>query len=204
VNFTRNFFIAGFQRYLLIGGLIALLSACGSAPTQDGQAPARKLKPVDVPQVAQAEYQVVLKSIDVQNWPKATKVLQQMQTSYPQLLALKVSLGWVYWQSGNIDQSKKELKAAIATNKLYRPDAYNYLAIIHREKGEFSEAESLYAKALTIWPADSTLHINLGILYDLYLGQLGKALEHYRQAQRSRTNDRQLAGWIKDLERRTK
>jgi tetratricopeptide (TPR) repeat protein len=184
--------------------LVALLSACGSAPTQDSVKPARNLKPVEVPQLAKAEYEVVIKAIDAQNWPKAAKVLQGMQQSYPQLLSLRVSSAWVSWQSGNTEQAIKELQSVIATNKLYKPDAYNYLAIINREQGKFNEAEKVYLEALEIWPNDSATHINLGILYELYMAQLPKALEHYRQAQRARSNDRLLSGWVKDLERRTK
>ena len=46
-------------------------------------------------------------------------------------------------------------------------------------------------------------HLNLGILFDLYLQDLEKALQQYRKYQKLTSDENtQVAGWIIDIERR--
>ena len=47
--------------------------------------------------------------------------------------------------------------------------------------GRFSEAEQSYTKALAVWQHDADTHRNLGILYELYMGRLLEAQQHYLQ-----------------------
>ncbi len=184
--------------------LVVLLSACGSTPSQQGSGTTNnRVKAVDVPDAAKNEYKSALAAIDKKDWGRAETVLQKMQASYPKLLSTKATLGWVYWQSGKTEKAIAELQAAIDTKKLYRSDAYNYLAIIYRGEGKFNQAEKLYKQAIQIWPGDAVLHKNLGILYELYLGRLTDALKYYKQAQAINKKDKRLNGWVKDLERRT-
>lgn len=182
--------------------LTVLVAACSTAPSSGPRT--TKPKPVPVPDAAQSAYQDVLLAINNQDWPQAEAQLLQLKQSYPQLASLQATLGWVYWQSGQVEKAESELKAATKRRNLYLPDAYNYLAVLYREQGKFTEAEALYRDALQVWPDDPILHKNLGILYELYLGRLNDGLNHYRQAQAIRGGDKQLKGWIKDLERRTK
>ena len=194
-------------KYCLVASLLLLITACGSTPSQQGAGGTTvnpKVRPVNVPDAATNEYQTVLAFIDGKDWKNAESILVQMQASYPRLLSLKASLGWVYWQSGETDKAIKELQAAIDTESLYKPDAYNYLAIIYREQGEFARAEALYKEALGIWTGDKALYKNLGILYELYQGRIEDALVQYKQAQAIDSKDKQLNGWIKGLERQVK
>ncbi|MBX2809601.1 MAG: tetratricopeptide repeat protein [Cellvibrionaceae bacterium] len=178
-----------------------LLSACGSVPqknTREG-----RVQTIAVPAPAQQRYRQVLGVIDDQQWDKAEVLLQEMLVDYPQLLGLRASLGWVYWQADNTEAAIDTLTPLLDNNSLYKPDAYNILAIIYRQQGDFKQATELYRHAIGIWPDDAQLHKNLGIIYELYLGQLSHALNHYRQAQLLQTKkNKQLDGWVKDLERR--
>ena len=46
-------------------------------------------------------------------------------------------------------------------------------------------------------------YLNLGILYELYLGRLDDALQAYQKYQAlSESADQRVAGWVSDLERR--
>lgn len=190
---------------LIFFGFAVLLSACGSAPTQNGGPgninPRARL--VEIPDAAKNDYQKVLQAIDKKNWSAAQSLLEQMQTAYPKLVSVNTMLGWTYWQAGKIEQAQAQLLAVTETRNLYKPDAFKYLAVIYREQGEFIKAEKLYKKALGTWPRDTELYKNLGILYELYLGRLNDALGAYKQAQAIDGKDKQLNGWVKDLERRT-
>lgn len=83
------------------------------------------------------------------------------------------------------------------------PNVYNRLAVIKRLSGEFFEAEQLYIKALQVDPNCDVAHRNLAILYDLYMGDLVNAQNHYQAYQQLQIEpDRQVDGWLKDIDRR--
>ncbi len=78
----------------------------------------------------------------------------------------------------------------------------NQEGIRHREAGDFDKAAETYLKALGEDEHAAMTHLNLGILYDLYLGKPGRALYHYTEYQfLTEGQDRTVLGWIKDLER---
>lgn len=82
--------------------------------------------------------------------------------------------------------------------------ASNNLALILAEDGDFAGARKALVRALQRHPDDPSLHYNLAVVYELYVQDLDKALEHYRRYQDMATEpDPQVAGWITDLERRT-
>ena len=80
--------------------------------------------------------------------------------------------------------------------------SYNQYAIFLREQGRFSEAERTYLHAISVRDTDSTTHKNIGILYDVYLGDQAKALQHFNRYQvLTGGQDRMVKGWIADLQR---
>jgi tetratricopeptide (TPR) repeat protein len=166
---------------------------------------AKSLSPeVIIPSEASKDYAAALVFIDNKDWSKAIAKLKNISIQHPTLQGAGVALGWVYWQSGDKAAAVAQLHATIDANKISRADAYNYLAIINREQGQFENAEALYKKALVRWPNDPVLFENLGVLYELYLGRLEDALAAYKQAQAIKGGtDKKLKGWIKLLSRRT-
>ncbi len=85
---------------------------------------------------------------------------------------------------------------------LHKLQGLNESAIELREKGQFSAAEKIYLSALSLREEHAPTHRNLGILYDLYVGDPTKALEHYSRYQAlTGSEDRAMAGWIADLQR---
>ncbi|MGI9294573.1 MAG: tetratricopeptide repeat protein, partial [Pseudomonadales bacterium] len=78
-------------------------------------------------------------------------------------------------------------------------------ALLHREQGEFKQAEKTFLQAIKIWPGYASIQLNLGILYELYMGEMQSALEHYQNYQQLQSEpDKTIAGWIIDLQRRIK
>ncbi len=78
----------------------------------------------------------------------------------------------------------------------------NQEGIRYREAGDFDRAAATYLEALGEDEHAAMTHLNLGILYDLYLGKPGRALYHYTEYQfLTGGEDRTVLGWIKDLER---
>lgn len=155
-----------------------------------------------VDQQAQALFGTALIAMNKQQWAQAEAQLQRINREYPRLSGPYLNLGLVYLAQGETDKAEQAFTRAIAVNA-NNLAAYNQLAIMKREAGQFSAAETLYQQALVVWPFHPESHKNLGILYDLYLGKGALALQHYQAYQKLLDeSDRQVNGWIIDLERR--
>jgi TolA-binding protein len=103
-------------------------------------------------------------------------------------------------QAEQAAQLETTLRAALAAE----PDsiaAYNHYGIFLRQQGRFIEAEATYQTALAIDEADPATHRNIGVLYDLYMGESEVALQHYyRYRDLSNGAEPRVALWIADLE----
>ncbi|MBS8239004.1 hypothetical protein DYI22_00620 [Marinobacter lipolyticus] len=79
----------------------------------------------------------------------------------------------------------------------------NNRALSLKEEGRFREAAELLRTGIRGAPETPELHYNLAVISELYLLDLDNALTHYRRY-RSLTeqDDKLVAGWIADLERR--
>ena len=112
------------------------------------------------------------------------------------------NLGLLYLQMNDTAEAKKAFLNAIEQDS-QDAVAYNHLAIIQRQEGEFKQALFNYYKAINADPEYASAHLNLGILFDLYLQELPKALEQYLLYQKLTHNKNEdVAKWIIDLQRR--
>lgn len=135
-------------------------------------------------------------------WQGALLELQALAESYPKLSGICLDLALVHRQLGDTEQAQLWFQRSIA-NHPGNIGAYNEYGIFLREQGRFPEAEAIYLQALEQWKDSADTHRNIGILYDLYVGDPQKALQHYRRYQvLTGATDREVAGWIVDLERR--
>lgn len=207
---------------LLLGAW--LLSACASQPPEPervGGEPERdeRFQPsalpggpvtpnpytAGAPPVArdlQRDFERALEQLEAERWDRARSLLEDLTERAPQLSGPWVNLASIHRAQGRDQQARQALERAIALN----PDnleAYNHLALLQREAGAFDRAEQLYRQALAIWPYHDISHRNLGILLDLYRGEGEQALLHYRAYQQLQDEpEREMTGWIMDLERR--
>jgi Tfp pilus assembly protein PilF len=157
-----------------------------------------------VPAEAQRLFARAQELIASEDWHGAALELQALAESYPQLSGVCLDLALVYRQLGDMEQAQLWFKRSIASNAR-NIDAYNEYGIFLREQGQFAEAEAIYLMALEQWDASSTTHRNIGILYDLYLGEPQKALQHYRRYQvLNEEADPEVAAWIVDLQSRAR
>lgn len=109
---------------------------------------------------------------------------------------------WQLQQEGNDGQALERYRQAFAMD----PDnamTANNLALLLREQGKFQEARALLKEGLQHSPDTAELHYNLAVISELYLLDLETALNHYqRYRDLTGEEDKQVAGWIADLERR--
>lgn len=215
------------MRFISLFVLTLLLAACASSPEKprkqknadaqaatDTAAASSILPPgpatpnpylADIPAVNRATQQTfneAVAAMQQKNWNQAERLLLRLTKGQAKLSGAHLNLGLVYRALDNRVQAEESFQKAIASNS-NNLDAYNQLAILKREAGDFAEAEDLYQQALAVWPYHPESHKNIAILYDLYLGKAQQALAHYQAyAELTGDSDKQLPGWIADLERR--
>jgi tetratricopeptide (TPR) repeat protein len=154
------------------------------------------------PAAAQSEFARAQSLIKAGNSAQAQSLLLGLQQKYPKLSGIPVNLALIAWKQKNYPQAQAYFEQAQAANA-YNPDAYTQYAVMLREQGKFADAQAQYLKALAVWPHNRQAHRDLGVLYDLYLGQWDKALQHYTLCdQLSAEPDKEIKGWIADLQRR--
>lgn len=184
--------------------LIASLAACaGIKPAGDTAAGAKRVyvEPTVDPRWRQA-YDRALTQLQANHLPEAERELTALTARQPQLAGPYANLGILYFRAGRTADAAKALEHAIALNP--RPEYYNELGMVHRTEGRFGAAESAYRHALELDPDYAYAHLNLGILYDLYLQQPDRALPQYERYQALAPGEAGTVGkWIADLKRRT-
>jgi Flp pilus assembly protein TadD len=157
---------------------------------------------VSVPAEARQRFAQAQVLIEQQDWQAALLELQALEESYPTLSGICLELALVHWQLGDAEQAAHWFQRSIENNAS-NISAYNEYGIFLRNQGRFAEAEAIYLQALEQWEASADTHRNIGILYDLYVGEPNKALQHYYRYQvLTGETDREVAAWIADLERR--
>ena len=186
-------------------GLLSLLAACAGTPTQESseQATTPKLS-VEVDATTRAAYKKALNAMQNGQDQSAIAQFKAISQSQPNLAAPFTNIGLILIKQKRYEQAEKALLQATTL----RPDdavAQTHLGVAYRHLGKFKEAEAAYTAALKSNPKYPFAHLNAGILYDIYLNEPQRALNHYQQYQSiSGSNDKQVENWIIELERRLK
>jgi len=124
--------------------------------------------------------------------------------THPNLAGAFTNMGLIYLAGDDYEEAAKNLAQA-TTIKPGDAIAQTHLGVAYRHLGKFQEAKTAYDMALKSNPKYPFAHLNAGILYDIYLSDLARALDHYQQYQ-ALTNgkDKLVDKWIIDLQRRLK
>jgi tetratricopeptide (TPR) repeat protein len=133
---------------------------------------------------------------------EAEILLLGITSDQPELAGPWINLGQVYVAMNQPEEARRAFEAAALANP-WNCTAHNELGLLSRLHGDFEAAEQHYLRCLERVPANGPANLNLGILYELYLGRLPEALSYYRQYQALLAEpDRRVQGWVMDLERR--
>src|SRR5262245_18193822 len=150
---------------------------------------------------ARADFAAAVQLLEQEQFDAAIARLTQVTAAAPQLTAAHIDLDIGYERVGDLAQAEASLKRALELNPRH-PVAHNELGIVYRKTGRFAEARQSYETALGLHPAFHYAHRNLGILCDLYLADVGCALEHYEAYAAAVPGDEQAAMCIADLRMR--
>lgn len=181
---------------------IAVLTACAGMPGAP-DTPSRTVHDEPVSPAVQKRYDQALRLMRDNRLADAEKALRAMSQTDPDLSGPYGNLGIIYFRTNRAKEAIGALNRAIELNP--RPVYFNELGIVYRNQGQFEKARDSYSQALAIDGNYAPAQLNLGILYDLYLGDNAKALEHYKRYQSlQRKADDEVSKWIFDLERQQK
>jgi tetratricopeptide (TPR) repeat protein len=110
-----------------------------------------------------------------------------------------ILLGATDLQKGEVASASDKFRKAIDTSPTSY-EGYLNLGLSLRRQGLFADAEKTYLEGIASAPHPD-LHLNLGILYELYRGDNIHALEHYRSyLEAGGGASARVEGWVKYLE----
>lgn len=184
-------------RFCRTGGFLAVLLMVGcQGPGVDGATM------VDVSRRSASLFDNAVLAMQEQRFTDAEILLLELTAREPELSGPWANLGTVYLALDDPQAAEVAFRRAVEIN----PDncaAYNEMGVMSRQNGDFLSAEANYLACVERVPDFREAYLNLGILYELYLGKLPEALAAYRTYQSLlEAPDRRVEGWVMDLERR--
>jgi len=179
-------------------------TAKGSPTTLPGKATSPAAKPAPKPidkGDPDARFKAALDLLKQGQAQDAEVALTDLVKDFPQYSGPLTDLGLIYAKSKRFDLAASAFSKAIANNSK-NAIAYNWQGMLFREANNFGGAEKAYKNALDINPDYGYAHLNLGILYDVYLKRPKDALAEYKEYQRlGGADDLRVLVWVADLEK---
>lgn len=190
-------------RSIKIGFVFILMTGCASNGQINQSVDANvESAIIEIPSQAAHDFKVAIGFMNEQKFDLAEKHFIKMTVDYPLISGSFANLGIIYSQRKEWDKAEAMLKQASDKNSK-NIKILNQLGYVYRQQGTFDKAEECYLKAIELDPSDSAAYLNLGVLFDIYMGKLVKASEYYQKYQGLQgTPDRRVAGWIVDINRR--
>jgi Tfp pilus assembly protein PilF len=190
-------------RIVLLLALAGALAGCAAGQPKDDahrDSPAPdKTEPVDSD--VRAEFEAAMKLLHAENYEKGIEQLKQLTQRAKNNTAPYINLAIAYQKVGDLAAAEENLKLALAINPDH-PVANNEVGLLYRRTGRFAEAKTTYEKILVKTPVFLPARKNLAILCDLYMNDLECALQNYRLYSQSMPNDKAVAIWIADVQKR--
>ena len=191
-------------KILTISLMSAMLLACAGKSTRTESsvaAPSNTIeRPVFTPEVT-AEYKSALDELKEGKIESAKARFSDLVNRYPLMVGAEVNLGIIADLQQDKTTAKAHFEHALKTNPS-NLDALIYSASYQQEVGLFSAAEEHLLKAEQVAPSSDIVQYNLGVLYELYLQDFERAIEHYqRYVELSQNEDaKKVKRWIRLLE----
>ncbi len=151
---------------------------------------------------AQIQFDQAMKALQAGDVEHAGLSLQAIASSHPTYSSPLFNLGLIEQSQGRHDLAVSHFLGALSRAPNSAP-IYSSLGISYRMLGQFKDAEKAYQAAISLDFNYALAHLNLAILYDVYLQQLNNALSEYEIYQGLLENpDPKVSTWIKDIRAR--
>jgi len=162
-----------------------------------------------VAQKGRIKKDAVTKYIQARRLYKA-KNYKQAHVVLDEIIAIDKSLSGPWVMKGDIavdqdlnDEAIKHYQKAVSVNPK-NINAYLRMAKSQRVLGRFLKAQNTYAEVLGVWPDFPEAHLNIGVLYDIYLNHPLRAQKHMQAYLfLSGGKDKQVLAWVDEIQNRT-
>ena len=156
-----------------------------------------------VPQEAKSVFVVANGLLQGGNLKGAGMKFRMLTEKYPSLSGPWAKLGTIAEKQEKHDEAIDYYKKAISVNR-NNVNAYVALGLVQRRQGYFSDAHNTYLEALATWKDFPEAHLNLAILYDLYLNRAEEAQKHYEAYHfLGGEKDEKVHKWLVEVKQRT-
>ena len=136
-------------------------------------------------------------------YESASKQLSALTKNDDSLSGPWVMQGDIKSAEGDLEAAEKIYEKALQTNKK-NVNAWLRLAYTQRLQGQYLKAQNTYVNALAVWQDCPETHLNLAILYDLYLNLPIRAQKHMEAyVFLSDEKDVRVSVWLDELQGRT-
>lgn len=150
-----------------------------------------------------ASYIEARRAFKSKEYKKAKSILTQLVELDKSLSGPWVMLGDIEFAEENIESAIQHYQKAFDINNA-NTNSLLRLARAYREKGEYVTSQNTYANLLAIWKDFPEAHLNLAVLYDLYLNEPLKAQQHMEAYQfLNNGKNKKVAKWLAEIRNRT-
>ena len=183
--------------WLILVSILALLQACGTAPTVESPSAPRAV-------FDESAYQSALNLMKDGKYEDAANRLEELARTDSERAGPYINLGIAYRKLDKLEEAKQSL--LIATERRDgNAIAWNELGLVYRKMGQFENARDAYKKSIRKQARYGKAYLNLGILCDIYLEDLSCAERNYKKyldVSTDTENNKKVAIWFADVSRR--
>ncbi|MEN8106528.1 MAG: tetratricopeptide repeat protein [Pseudomonadota bacterium] len=156
-----------------------------------------------VPGEAKSIFVVASDRLQAGDLKGASAKFRMLTEKYPSLAGPWVKLGAIAEKQEKYTVAIERYKKAISVNR-NNVNAYIALGLVQRRQGYFSDAQHTYLDALRVWRDFPEAHLNLAVLYDLYLNKAEAAQKHYEAYYfLTGEKDEKVHKWLVEVKHRT-
>lgn len=143
-------------------------------------------------------FKMAVNFLNNRDFDKAIDLLEKVIEDSPGVTAPYINIAIAYRKTGKPELAEEHLKTAL---KLFpkHPVASNEYGLLLRSAGRFDEAKNVYELTIGKYPEYLPARKNLAILCDLYLNDVGCALEQYELYSQISPGDKKVKIWITEL-----
>ena len=178
--------------------LLMTISACSNQVTSNQPAVTKQTAESSIEELQ--IYKNAIVALNNNELAKAEKLFISMSERQPNIAGSWANLALISIKQDNLAQAEVYAKTALEKNP-NMPQALNLSGYLAQKKGAINIAKSYYLQAISHKSDYALAHYNLALVYDVYLQDIAKAIEHYQfYLAYNEQQDENTENWLEGLQ----